>query len=449
MEQTFTVVKKYKKIFSIIMPILVTQIAMYFISFFDTLMSSKYGTNDLAAVSIGSSIWLPVYTGLVGILFSITPIVAQLVGAEKRLAVKKIVQQGIYIAILLGIITFVGLRLSIQPLLAIMELEKEVARIAKGYILSISFGIFPLFLYTVIRCYIDALGKTRVTMLITLLTVPMNIFMNYLFIFGHFGMPELGGVGAGIGSAITYWIVFIVAAIIASKQRPFRDDTLHKGWGKIDILQWKEILQIGFLIGFTILAESSIFSVVTLLMSNYSTAIIGAHQIALNFATLLYMIPLSISMGATILVGYEVGAKRFADAKIYSFLCIGTSIGFSILSMSILFVFSEQIASIYTADTHVVEYAVRFLMYAMIFQFSDAIQVPIQGVLRGYKDVQITFMIAFISYWIIGLPVGYSLATYTDFGPFGYWIGLVTGLTAGAIILSLRLKYVQHQLKSV
>ncbi len=157
------------------------------------------------------------------------------------------------------------------------------------------------------------------------------------------------------------------------------------------------------------------------------------------------MVPLSISMGVTILVGFEIGAGRMHSAKIYSFICVGTAILFSFISACILFMLRQPVASMYTTDAKVLEYAVHFLVYAAIFQLSDAIQAPVQGALRGYKDVTITFFMAIISYWVIGLPVGYALATYTDFGPFGYWIGLVAGLSAGAITLLIRLLLVQRK----
>ncbi|MEK4229587.1 MATE family efflux transporter [Solibacillus sp. FSL H8-0538] len=445
MYETSNLKQKYKLLLTIILPLLITQVAVYLISFFDILMASNYGTADLAGVSIGSSIWMPVYTGLSGILLSITPIVAQYVGAKKSFHAKKAVQQGAYVAIVLAILIFIGILLAIEPLLSLMSLETEVHRIAKGYIIALCFGLIPLFLYQVLRCFVDALGKTRVTMFITLLTTPVNIILNWIFIYGKFGVPALGGVGAGVASAITYWIIFFIALAVVAKRTPFKEFALLSNWPTIDFSEWKEILRIGVPIGIAIFAETSIFAAVTMMMSNYSTAVIGAHQIALNFTSLLYMVPLSVAMGATILVGYEVGAGRLLDAKRYSYLCVGTTIIFSFMSATVLFFCREWIVSIYTSDPLVIEMATQFLVFAAIFQLSDSIQAPVQGALRGYKDVTVTFIMAIISYWIIGLPVGYVLATWTEFGPFGYWIGLIAGLTAGAITLSIRLKRIQRK----
>ena len=184
------------------------------------------------------------------------------------------------------------------------------------------------------------------------------------------------------------------------------------------------------------------------MLAVYGTVTIAAHQIALNFTSLLYMLPLSISMGATILVGYEVGAGRFKDAKIYSWLSVAAAIVISFASASILFFLREPIAELYSSDPAVINLAVQFLVFAALFQLSDAIQAPVQGALRGYKDVNITFIMALISYWVIGLPVGYLLARFTEFGAFGYWIGLIAGLTAGAVTLSIRLLSIQKKISS-
>ncbi|MEK5332878.1 MULTISPECIES: MATE family efflux transporter [unclassified Lysinibacillus] len=445
MDQTKTLKQKYALILKIIVPILVTQVAIYLISFFDILMSSRYGTADLAGVSIGSSIWMPIYTGLSGILLAITPIVSQLVGAKKEHAAKKAVQQGLYVALVLSAIIFILLFFGLDWILGNMQLEEAVHNIAKSYIHAMCVGLIPLFLFFVLRCFIDALGQTRVTMIITLLATPINILLNYIFIFGKFGAPELGGVGAGVATAITYWLLFFITVWIVAKRVPFEHFHIFREWPKLEWLSWKEILVIGVPIGISLFAETSIFSAVTMMMSSFSTEIIAAHQIAINFTSLLYMVPLSISMGVTILVGFEIGAGRLRDAKIYSYLCVGTAIVFSFFSACILYLLREQIATMYSTDQLVLKYAQQFLVFAAIFQLSDSIQAPVQGALRGYKDVTITFIMAIISYWIIGLPTGYLLANYTDFGPVGYWLGLVAGLSAGAITLLIRLLLVQKR----
>lgn len=447
MSESITIKSKWPTMFNIIFPILVTQVAMNLMSFFDVFMSSRYGTNDLAGVSIGSSIWMPVYTGLAGILLSVSPMVAQLTGANNKKEVRFTVQQGIYVAIILALIVFILLQIISDAFLSKMNLDAPVKLVADGYLFSMSFGLFPLFIYSAIRSYIDALGMTRVTMFITLMSAPINVLFNYLFIFGKFGFPELGGIGAGVATAITYWLVLTIALWVIKTKPAFVEYQILTGWSKASFSKMKEITKLGVPIGISILAEVSIFSAVTLMMGGYGTEVISSHQIAMNFTSLLYMVPLSVSMGATILVGQEVGAKRYRDAKQYSWMAVGIAVIFSFISIAILLLFRHQIAGLYSEDAAVVALAVQFFVFAAIFQLSDAIQAPVQGALRGYKDVNVTFMMAIISYWIIGLPIGYLLASYTDFGPFGYWIGLITGLSVGAATLSIRLKIVQTKLR--
>lgn len=446
MYETASTKEKLKLLWKIVLPIFITQVAMYMVTFFDIYMTARYGTADLAGVSIGSSFWVPVYIGLAGILMSITPIVAQLMGAKKKEGVKDAVQQGLYLAVVLAAVVFAFFYFGIDRLLGFMELEPAVNQVAGNYIFAMSLGLIPLFAYNALRSYIDALGATRVTMFITLLSAPINVFFNYLLIFGNFGFPELGGAGAGLASAITYWLVLAIAAVIIHTTEPFKSYRIFHNWRPVSLKRWKEITGIGVPIGISIFAETSIFSAVTFMMSVYGTITIAAHQIALNFASLLYMLPLSISMGATILVGFEVGAKRARDAKHYSWLGVGAAVGLSLISSGILYFLREPIAHLYTSDPEVIALAVQFLIFAALFQVSDAVQAPVQGALRGYKDVNITFIMALISYWVIGLPSGYLFATYTELGAFGYWVGLIAGLTAGAITLSIRLLMIQKKL---
>ncbi|KGX87345.1 MATE family efflux transporter [Pontibacillus litoralis] len=448
MFQTNTLSEKTKLLLRILFPILITQLGMYAMNFFDTIMSGQAGASDLAGVAIGSSLWVPIFTGVNGILLALSPIVAQLIGANKKERIASAVRQGIYLAVILAIsIVTIG-AFVLNPILNQMALEPEVRHTATFYLVALVTGIIPLFIYNALRCFIDALGQTRITMIITLAALPINIIFNYIFIFGKWGAPQLGGIGAGIASSITYWFTCTVAVIIVWRVRPF---SIHQIWGKIEkpsLQAWWEQMKIGVPIGFAIFFEVSIFAAVTILMSSYSTITIAAHQAAMNFASFLYMIPLSISMALTIAVGFETGAKRMKDAKQYSYMGITVAVLLSIVCGCIIYIFNEPVARLYSTETQVIELTKHFLVFAIFFQLSDGVAAPIQGALRGYKDVNITLIVALISYWIIGLPSGYVLANFTSFGPFGYWIGLITGLAAGAILLFIRLRIVQRNARA-
>ncbi|MCZ8511036.1 MATE family efflux transporter [Paenibacillus filicis] len=449
MKPTYTTSQKIKQLLFILLPLLVTQLAMFAMTFFDTFMSGHASATDLAGVAIGTSIWIPVQTGLTGILFAVTPAVAHLIGEKKQDRVSFTVVQGIYLAAAVALAVLAAGWLLLDPILNRMSLEPGVRQTAKGFLTAISAGILPMFVYTVLRDFMDGLGQTRMSMRITLISLPVNGLLNYLFIFGSFGFPKLGGVGAGVASAITYWCICLVAMFVVLRVKPFSAyPLLKRGYG-VSLTAWKELLRVGVPIGFAIFFETSIFAAVTLLMSEYSTITIAAHQAAINFASFLYMVPLSISMALTILVGFEVGPKRFKDARQYSNLGIGMAVGMAALCALFLILFSDAVAAIYTNDPSVLNLTKQFLIYAIFFQLSDALAAPIQGTLRGYKDVNVTLVVALVSYWVIGLPLGYALAHLTGLGAFGYWIGLITGLASGAVGLYLRLRLVQRERANV
>lgn len=322
----------------------------------------------------------------------------------------------------------------LEPILTFMNLDSSVQHIAKHYLIGISVGIVPLFAANVLRYFIDAHGHTKVTMVITLLGVPLNFILNYILIFGKFGAPALGGIGAGYATGLTYWFIFMISAGVVMRSSFAKPYRLFRSRVVPSWKSWKEQLAIGVPIGLSIFFEASIFAVITLLMGiHFDTLTIAAHQAAINFTSLVFMIPLSISMTLTILVAYEAGANRMKDAKQYAKLGVTGAIAVQALLCIFLFTFREQIALMYTDETNVAMMTAQFLIFACFYQLSDAAQASLQGVLRGYKDVTIPFITALISYWGIGLPSGYLLAAHTSLGPYGYWIGITIGLSCAAI----------------
>ncbi|MDN4523157.1 MATE family efflux transporter [Fictibacillus fluitans] len=445
MEKTQTLQQKASLFWRLVFPVLITQLGIYAMNFLDTVMSGHSGASQLAGVAIGSSIWVPVFTGLSGILMALTPIVSQFNGAGKKDRVPDAVIQSLYLGLTLAAAVILAGYFVLDPILNAMHLDTTVSHVAKGYLIALSTGIIPLFLYNVLRSFIDALGRTRVSMFVTLAALPVNALFNYLLIFGKWGFPELGGIGAGYATCITYWFIAILTFTIVHKIEPFSLYNVFRRFPAVSITAWKDQLKIGIPIGFAIFFETSIFAAVTLLMSSFNTATIAAHQSAINFASFLYMLPLSISLALTIAVGYEVGAKRYADAKQYSYLGMVTAVILALVCAGGLLLFREQVAGLYSNDPAVISLTKHFLLYAVFFQLSDAIAAPIQGSLRGYKDVNVTLVLSLISYWVIGLPAGYILAVFTPLAAFGYWVGLISGLAMGAILLYLRMAYIQKK----
>lgn len=445
MKQTFTLQEKTKQIFILLIPILITQLGMFSMVFFNTIMSGKYHSTALAGVAIGSSIWSPIFMGISGILLAVSPIAAQRFGEKKSNEVASVVKQGIYLSIMIAAVVITLGFFLLVPILDIMNLESEVRETAFHYLVGLSYGILPLFIFNVLRSFIYALGKTRVIMVIMLLSLPANFFLNYVLIFGNWGFPELGGAGAGYATSITYWAIMGMTVFIVRTQEPFSSyhvfaDLKEFSWDKC-----KEILKIGVPMGLSTFFETSMFALVTILLSKFNVTTIAAYQSALNIVSFLYMIPISISTALTVLVGYEVGARRYKDAKQYSWLGVYLAIFIALVTGLLVVVFRYHVAGFYSNETAVINLTANFLIFALFFQICDAIQVTAQAALRGYKDVNLAFIMTLIAYWLICLPVGYLLAHYTSLEARGYWIGLTVGLLAAGIALSIRLIYIQKR----
>ncbi|MHA6482610.1 MATE family efflux transporter [Paenibacillus sp. strain BS8-2] len=428
----------------ILWPIMVTQVGMYAMNMTDTIMSGQVSTNDLAGVAIGSSLWMPIITGIGGILMAVSPIIAQLVGSGGQDKIGKAVNQALYVsfalAIIVGGLGSFGLKLILDG----MNVTAEVHHISYHYVLALMLGLIPLFASNVLRYFFDAQGFTRISMIITLLAIPFNAGLNYVFIFGKLGLPQLGGIGAGYATAITYWIILGISAWMTFRIPAIRGYRLFVEWAKPSLKAWKELLGIGVPIGLSIFFEVSIFSVVTLLMgAQFSTETVAAHQSALSFTSLIFMIPLSISMALTIVVGFSVGGGKLYAARRYTLLGVSGAVMFLTVCSVLLYVFRDQVANLYTKDPEVATLAAQFLVVAIFYQLSDALQASLQGVLRGYKDVRVPFIIAFVSYWIVGIPSGYLLSNYTELGPFGYWFGIIIGLTFAAVGFGVRLRSIE------
>ncbi|MEH7353578.1 MATE family efflux transporter [Neobacillus drentensis] len=445
MNQTFTVKEKTKQIFVLLIPILITQLGMFSMVFFNTIMSGKYNSSDLAGVAIGSSIWSPIFNGISGILLAVSPIAAQRFGEKKSNEVSSVVRHGIYLSVMIAFIVIILGLFFLDPILDKMKLPSSVQETAFDYLAGLSYGLLPLFIFNVLRSFIYALGKTRVVMVIMLMSLPINFFLNYAFIFGKFGFPELGGAGAGYATSITYWVIMGMTLFIVKTQDPFSSYPVFAQLREFSWDKCKEILKIGIPMGLSTFFETSMFAVVTILLSKFNVTTIAAYQSALNIVSFLYMIPISISTALTVLVGYEVGAKRYKDAKQYSWLGVLLAILIATGTGMLVVAFRYQVAGLYSNETAVINLTANFLIFALFFQISDAIQATAQAALRGYKDVNLAFIMTLIAYWLICLPVGYLLANFTSLAARGYWIGLTIGLLAAGIALSIRLIYIQKR----
>lgn len=420
-------------------PLLFTQMAQIGTSVFSSIFSGQAGTVDLAGVAVAVNIWFPIFAGISGIFFGVSPIISQLRGANKTSRIPIYIMQSIYIAIFFTIVTIAAGYLLLPPFLDFMELEPAVHHIASEYLFALALGILPLFLQATLRYIVDAHGMTHVSMAIIVTNMVLTILLFRLLIFGGFGITPMGGIGTGYAITIAAWIsLFLFTAVLQWKE-PFRS---YHIWTRLRPFRWvycNHQLQLGLPIFVAVFCETSLFSIVGLLMAEFGTVYLAANQAAISYATLTYTIPWSISLTATIVIGYEVGAKNFIGARQYAVLSQCTAFTIVIFTIAATYFFLEPIAHIFTNDIETFAAIRTFLLFAVLFALFDATGTPVQGILRGYKDVKIITYIAFVTYWLISIPMGYACAHLTSYGPYGYWLSLVISLAINASALNYRL----------
>lgn len=436
---------KFVLFLKIFFPILIYQFANYSASFVDTTMTGQYNTMDLAGVSTATSLWNPFFTFLTGIVSAMVPIIGHHLGRGKKNEVASDFYQFIYLAfglslVLLGMVLFLA-----PPVLNHIGLEAQVAVVSVRYLWYLSIGIIPLLLFSVIRSLLDSLGLTKLSMYLMLLLLPLNCGFNYLLIYGAFGFPELGGAGAGLGTSLAYWCLLGISIIILVKQKNLKELHLERR-APLKLERIIEGIRLGLPIGGTVFAEVVIFSVVGLIMAKFSSLIIASHQSAMNFSTLMYAFPMSISSAMAIVVSYEVGAKRFDDAKTYIKLGRCLALIFAGFTLSFLYILRDVVASLYGNNPDFIDLTSTFLTYSLFFQLADTVAAPLQGILRGYKDTIVPFYLGLIGYWGVAIPLGYLLDQATDLGAFAYWIGLIASLIVSGCLYQWRLQTVMKKL---
>ena len=437
---------KFILFLKIFFPILVYQFANYSASFVDTTMTGQYNTIDLAGVSMATSLWNPFFTFLTGIVSALVPIVGHHLGRGKKEEVASDFYQFLYLSLGLSIFLFVLVFLVAPLVLNNMGLEVAVANIAVRYLWFLAIGIIPLLLFSVIRSLLDALGLTRLSMYLMLLLLPLNSGFNYLLIYGAFGLPELGGAGAGLGTSMAYWALLGISILVLLKQEKLKELHLERRL-PLDSYKIKEAIKLGLPIGGTVFAEVAIFSAVGLIMAKFSSLIIASHQSAMNFSSLMYAFPMSISTAMAIVVSYEVGAKRQEDAKKYIKIGRLSAMAFAILTLSFLYIFRENVASLYGHDSEFIQLTASFMTYSLFFQLADTFAAPLQGILRGYKDTVIPFYLGLLGYWGVAIPLGLFLDYSTDLDAYSYWIGLIVSLVVSGLLYQWRLQVIMKRFK--
>lgn len=418
-------------------PLIVGQVTSYGMNFVDTAMAGRLGRVDLGAIAIGSSIWAAGFLFMLGILMAVSPAVSQLDGAGRRIQAGEMTRQALWIALGVSSIMVLGVR-NAGWIMSALQVEPSVAELALGYLAAMTWGAPALALMFVLRFFSEGAGYTRPTMYVGVLGIAFNVPLNYIFMFGKFGFEPMGAVGCGWATALVFWLQFIALAVYIRYRSYYAAFELFGRLSRPNLREIGGLMRVGLPIGITIFFEGSLFVSAALLIGTLGALPIAAHQIAINFAGMAFMVPLGLAGAITVRVGNAIGRGDEVGARTAGLVGIGISTVFAAFSASLMFMFPEWIARIYTNEREVIEFAAGLLMLAAIFQLSDCLQVASAGALRGYKDTRWPMIYSVFSYWAIGLSIGYWLTFEREWGAPGMWVGLIAGLSVAAVLLGGR-----------
>lgn len=428
-------------------PIFGSQLSYMIMHTTDTIVSGRYSSEELAGLVLAGAFTFPVYMLFQGIMFAITPIVAQLYGSKEFTKIGQKMRQIFWIAILIAFsIFFIFLFLS--KILLFFPLDKNILSISTEYLRAVSVGMFFYVMFRYLSSYSEGMTLTLPVFFVVLFGALINIPLDIIFAFGYFGIPEMGSEGCGYATSIVSMIMFFSMLKIILSSKEYKKTELIKEFNGPSLKVSKEILKLGVPIGVGIFAEMTMFSGAAIIIGQLGDKILSGHAVALNIASILFMLPLAIGLAGSTRVGNLLGEKRFLDAKYSSY--VGVSLCFigALFNMIMLLIFRENFSSIYSKDIEVINVAISLLIYASIFQIPDGIQMGSLGALRGYKDTFAPMVFLLISYWIFAIPLGYFLTNYgftKPLGAEGMWISMIMGLILFSIFIFNRLRLVSSR----
>ncbi|OYT93618.1 MAG: MATE family efflux transporter [Burkholderiales bacterium PBB3] len=444
---------EFRALWQLAWPLLIGQLATVGMAVADVAMAGHASAQDLAGVSLGTSIWIIVVVTLMGVMMAVTPLVAHHVGAQEFSKVPHLVRQALWMSVGVGTIALVLANLS-TLIFDHMVLEPAVRTIAQQFIYITSVALPAFAAYRVLYGYSASLNQTKPMMVISLLALLLNVWLNWLLVFGNWGLPRLGGVGCAWASMVCVW--FNLAGLIWWMRRSpaYASTWPFTQWERPNRAEIGRLLHLGLPIGVTYFAECSAFSLIALLVAKFGSTQVAAHQIALNFSSLTFMVPLSIGLAVLTRVGQALGAGDPVAARYRSWVGVAAAVGFSLVSALIMALFNQQIASAYTNDAGVAALAASLLFLAAIFQISDGLQVSTSCAIRGYKITRTPMAIHLTAFWVVSLPLGCVLGLAPDWAPWhpaqpmkaqGFWIALIVGLSVAGSALAWLLHRITHQ----
>jgi MATE family multidrug resistance protein len=447
------VVTEIKALWRLSWPMLVGQLATVGMGVADVAMTGHVSADELAAVSLGASVWSIVLVTVMGVMMAINTVVAHEVGAGRFDRIPHVVRQALWKALGVGLLACLAANLA-TLLFDHIGLDPAINRRASMFLHVISLGMPAFACYRALYGYTTSINQTKPVMVIALFGLLFNIVVNWLLVFGNLGMPELGAVGCAVATAAGMWLMLAAMVAWIRVAPPYRMSYPFTHWEWPNRREIGSMLRLGVPIGVTYFAEVSAFGAISLLVARFGVVQVSAHQIALNFSSLVFMVPLSFGIALITRVGQSLGEGNPRKARFVSWVGVGMSIAFGLLSAVGILLFRWPIARAYTSNPAVQALCVQLLMFAALFQLSDATQVATSSAIRGYKVTRQPMLIQLVAFWIFSLPLGYVLGLAPAWFPwspkepmavFGFWIGLVLGLTVAAVLLTVSLQRLARQ----
>ena len=430
--------RELKEMLRLALPLVTGQLSAIGMNVIDAMLAGHLDAHTLGAVAVGTSVWSLALVAAIGVMLALPPSVAQLNGAQRQAEIGPLFRQALWLAVFLGLLLFAGVHFGGPLLVAAIGVDAPLIPDVTRFLHAIAYGAPALTLFFALRGLSEGFGLTRPTMYFSLLGLVLLGPVGFVMMYGRLGFPPLGALGSGIATALVLWIEALAFLLYVATRHHYRALALFARFDRAEPVAIGELLRIGIPMGVSVFMEASLFVAVALAIGTLGTDVVASHQIAINVASVTFMVPLGIAMATTVRVGHAVGrgdAEGVRGAGAAGLLLTLIAQGVSALLMLTV---PQRIAGLYTADAAVIALAAQLLILAGLFQFSDGMQVAASGALRGLKDTRVPMLITTFAYWGVGMPVGWWLAFRVGFGARGMWMGLIAGLSMAAVLLTTR-----------
>lgn len=430
--------KEAATLLSLAWPMLLAQVAQVGVGFVDTVMAGNAGKEDLAAVGLGTSVFVMVYITLLGIMSAINPLISQKHGAGETLEVGALGRQGLWFGVFWGVVGMLLMWALIVPMTGHLKLTPYMHQQFVLYVASIALAMPAAMVHRALHAYASGLGRPKPIMWVSWAALFLNVPLNYVFVYGKWGMPALGGAGCGVASALVFWFNAVALWLYVAKSHYFARFGLMRCWSWPDWGLMRQMCRLGLPIGLSFFLEVSLFTFMMLLlgrMDGNTADYVAAQQVVMNFTSLIYMIPQSVGTAAMVRVAFSLGAVEPVRARYVSGVAVALGVVLALLTAAAILLWRHEVVALYSKDAAVLALGASVLLFAVVFQVFDSIQCIASYALRGYKVTRLPMVIHALAFWVIGLGLGCVLAFWADWKIYGFWTAVVLALLCAALAL--------------